>query len=91
MELKITSLIISLTLYRLVYMLYDFIISFIAAYRMKERRKGIKRDTVFWNYIDELYSDDFLKTIYANMVNVEFKNKNTMNYNCEKENAKNVL
>ncbi len=91
MELKITSLIISLTLYRLVYMLYDFIISFIAAYRMKERRKGIKRDNIFWNYIDEKYSDDFLKTIYANMVNVEFKNKNTMNYNYEKENAKNVL
>lgn len=52
------------------FMIYDFIISLIAVYRMKERKRKIQRKSKFWNYIDKKYNDKFLKKIYANMVDV---------------------
>lgn len=71
METKVTGLILSLTIYRFIYMIYDFLISALAVYRMKERKNKICRKGIFWDYIDEKYSDNFLKTIYANMVDIE--------------------
>lgn len=70
-EMSATGLIVSLTLYRFIYMIYDFAVSAISIHRMKERRNNIKRKGIFWDYIDEKYSDDFLETIYVNMISVK--------------------
>lgn len=70
MNIEVSGLVISFTLYRFIFMLYDFFISAIAVYRMKERNKNKKRTNIFWIYIDEKYSDEFLSDIYPNMVSV---------------------
>lgn len=68
--ISFTWLIITITIVTLVFMLYDFTISFIAVYRMKERKRNILRDQKFWVFIDKKYNDEYLKKIYANMVDV---------------------
>lgn len=70
MDKEITSALILLTVTMFVFMMYDFIISVVAVYRMKERRYGINRTQLFWRFIDNRYPDKRLKEIYANMVEI---------------------
>lgn len=51
----------------LIFLIYDILISCIACYRMKERKKNIIRTNWFWQYIDQKYNDQYLKKVYANM------------------------
>jgi len=64
LESKILNIIcISLT----VCLVNDIFISCLACYRMKERKKHIKRNGFFWKYIDYKYPDEYLFKVYANM------------------------
>jgi len=67
---EITSAFIVLTITMFIFMIYDFIISVLAVYRMKERRYGVCRNHLFWRFIDNRYPDKRLKKIYANMVEI---------------------
>jgi len=69
-NLNITIPFIVLSICLFVFMLYDFTISFIAVYRMKERKRNIERNNKFFNYIDKKFTDDYLKKVYANMVEI---------------------
>lgn len=69
-NLNINILFIIISIAMLLFMLYDLSVSAIAVYRMKERKQKVVRETKFWNYIDNKYSDEFLKKIYANMKDV---------------------
>lgn len=70
MKIKINPLIISISIIAIIFVSYDMIISSLAVYRMKERRKNIKRTGKLWNYLDTKYNDELLKKVYANMINV---------------------
>lgn len=70
-KLNINSLFIIISILLFIFIIYDIFISVIAVYRMKERRKNIKRESRFWNYIDNKYTDEYLNKVYANMVNVK--------------------
>lgn len=54
----------------IVFNISDTIISSVAVYRMKERRKNIERNSKFWKFIDKKYNDKFLSKVYPNMVHV---------------------
>lgn len=62
---------LGLTLILCLFMFYDFFISSVAVFRMKERRQNIKRKNKFWRYIDKNYNDLRLKKVYPNMVAVK--------------------
>ncbi len=64
---RITTLVTSISS---VYIIYDIIISLIVTYRQKLRRKGIKAKNKIEMFIDKKYNDEFLKTIFANSVEV---------------------
>jgi len=70
MSLEINKFIIILSFCVLLFMLFDFVISFIAVYRMKERKRKIKREGKFWAFIDKKYNNEYLKKVYANMEDV---------------------
>lgn len=69
-NINIKSIFIILSILMLSFMLYDFIISSIAVYRMKERKRNIKRNNKFFKYIDNKYTDKYLKRVYPNMIDV---------------------
>lgn len=67
---KLNSLMIIITTLYFLFVMYDMIISSLAVYRMKERRKKISRKGKIWAYLDTKYTDELLKKVYANMVDV---------------------
>ena len=69
LNIIIHFIILSICLF--IFMVYDFTISFVAVYRMKERKRNIERNNKFFNYIDNKYTDDYLKKVYANMVEIK--------------------
>lgn len=69
-KININTLFITISILLFLFIIYDIFISVIAVYRMKERRKNIKRNNKFWNHIDNKYTDEYLNKVYANMVNV---------------------
>ncbi|MBQ4584008.1 MAG: putative ABC transporter permease [Bacilli bacterium] len=70
-KIKVKLFLIIISIGELIFLLYDIIISFIAVYRMKERRNNITRNNKFWTYIDNKYNDNYLKKVYANMVPIK--------------------
>lgn len=70
MGLEMSVSLLSVSLLMIIFMMYDFFISAIAVYRMKERRSDIVREGCFWNYIDKKYNDKFLQKVYPNMVEI---------------------
>lgn len=50
-----------------IFVIFDMIISFLAVYRMNERKNNVKRKGKFWNFIDKKYNDDRVKRVYANL------------------------
>lgn len=57
-----------LTWVLLVFMVFDCIISCMAVDRMVKRHNGTADDTAIGNFLDEHYDDDFLRSIYPNMI-----------------------
>jgi len=55
----------------IIFVLYDIIISVIASYRQKLRRKGIKANNKIEFWLDKKYNDEYLKKIYANAIFVQ--------------------
>lgn len=70
-KIKVKLFLIVISVGELIFLLYDIIISFIAVYRMKERRNNITRNNKFWTYIDNKYNDNYLKKVYSNMVPIK--------------------
>ena len=66
--LNLNGNIILIFIITVLFFIYDAIISYIASFRMKERKNNIKRTGKFWNYIDKKYNDKFLKYIYPNAI-----------------------
>ncbi len=54
-----------------IFMVYNAFISFVAGYRQKERRAGKMPRNKFEIWLDNKYTDEYLKKIYANAVVVE--------------------
>jgi len=67
-NLKLNNKFKIITLLLLLFNVFDSIISFIAVYRMKERKKENIKSNKFWDIIDSKYTDEYLKKIYPNMV-----------------------
>lgn len=67
---ELNGVMIVITILYFVFVMYDMIISALAVYRMKERRKKVTRKGKIWNYLDTKYTDELLKKVYANMVDV---------------------
>jgi len=61
------SLLETISIILIIFMLYDIFISSMAVYRTKERRKKIIRNGKFWKYIDKKYPDDKVLKVYANI------------------------
>ncbi len=70
LSINLTSTVIALFVISVTFFINDVIISFIAAFRMKERGNNIKRTSYFWHLIDNKYNDEYLKKIYPNAVEV---------------------
>ena len=49
-----------------IYMLYDIMISIIASFRQKMRRKGVEPKNKVEELIDKKYTDEYMKKVYAN-------------------------
>ena len=59
---------IVLTWILFVYMLLNMTISVLAVWRQSQRAVGVESDSVINTFLDENYTDDFLKVMYPNMV-----------------------
>ena len=64
--LNSTNLLNEITLTCFVFMIYNCYISFVASYRQKLRRKGIKPKNRYEKWLDKKYDDKKMKKIYAN-------------------------
>lgn len=67
MELPFNGMFIFITLTFFIFMMFDYIISFIATFRWKERVARINRDSKFFNLIDRVYNNNRMHKIYPNM------------------------
>lgn len=61
-------LIYGVTIFSILFMVYNIFISVAATYRQKLRRKNIKAKNKFELFLDRKYSDGRLKKIYANAI-----------------------
>lgn len=59
---------ISLTWILFIYMIFNLTISSLAVWRQTQRAKGIKAESSIAVFLDENYTDEFLNTMYPNMV-----------------------
>lgn len=62
---------IFLTWILFVYMIFNMGISSMAVWRQGQRANGIKANSAITEFLDENYTDDFLKVMYPNMVFVK--------------------
>lgn len=54
-----------------VYMIFNMGISALAVWRQAQRADGIESDSAITTFLDQNYTDDFLKVMYPNMVVVK--------------------
>lgn len=52
-------------------MFYNCFISFVATYRQRQRKNGVKAKNRFEVWLDKKYTDNYLKKVYANAKVVE--------------------
>ena len=57
-----------LSIFLLVFLIFDMTISWTALFRQNLRRKGVKPFTLVGEFYDKVYTDDYLKKVYPNMV-----------------------
>lgn len=60
-----------LTILVFVFMIFDMGISVLAVRRQVERRNGEPPDSSFESFLDDQYTDEFLKEIYPNMIVID--------------------
>lgn len=61
---------LGLTWILIIFMAFDLAISGLAVYRQSERKKGIPAGNVIEQFIDNHYTDEYLKKVYPNMIQV---------------------
>lgn len=66
-----TNLLNEITIMCVILMFYNCYISFIASYRQKLRRKGLKPRNKYEEWIDKKYNDQTMKKIYTNAKYIE--------------------
>lgn len=64
----------TLTYILLIFMIFNALVSFIAAYRENERYNGIEARNSFERYIDRKYPDEYMRKIFPNSRHVNVKN-----------------
>lgn len=65
------SLVILITIFAFIFMFLNCLISFFATYRQRKRRDGIDAKNSLEEWLDNRYTDEYLKKIYANAVIVK--------------------
>lgn len=68
------NIIVFVTMSAFIFMIYNCFISLVATVRQKDRRNGVEARNRFEVWIDNKYTDDYLKKVYANAVFVEEQN-----------------
>lgn len=69
--IKNKKLFLVITIVTLIFMIYNCFISLAATIRQKNRRRGIAARGKFENWLDNKYTDEYLKKVYANSIVVD--------------------